>query len=131
MSLFLKLCLVTQFDHMTTCASISLEAYLIVLTDVFLKTCGDSSGPDPRSSELESIPDGLGINPRGRLEDGVNVAQKEAKQYRVIKKVKVLQSSAASVVDDWSVPSSPYKAAGGDKQYFCMQMECIEEIRDE
>jgi hypothetical protein len=47
MSLFLKFCLVTQFDHMTTCASISLEAYLIVLTDVFLKTCGDSSGLDP------------------------------------------------------------------------------------
>ena len=44
MSLFLKFCVVTRFDHTVTCASILLQTYLIVFARLLVQTCGDSTG---------------------------------------------------------------------------------------
>lgn len=50
----------------------------------------------------------LGINPTGR----------ETLLYAPTERVQVLRSTAAEIVDTWSVPGVPYRAEGGGTQFF-------------
>ena len=59
----------------------------------------------------------LGINPRGELSGGT-VVNKTETLYSTTERTTVLRSSAAPVVDTWSVPSAPFQTEGGAPQYF-------------
>ena len=59
----------------------------------------------------------LGINPQGKLPDGI-VVDKTETIYSTIEQTTVLRSSAAPVKDTWSVPEAPYQTEGGAAQYF-------------
>ena len=53
-------------------------------------------------------PGQLGINPQGR---GLLI-------YAPTERIQVLRSTAAEIVDTWTVPKVPFKAQGGGIQYF-------------
>lgn len=50
----------------------------------------------------------MGVNPTGR----------QTLIYAPTERVPVLRSTAAEIVDTWSVPGAPYKAEGGGTQFF-------------
>jgi hypothetical protein len=65
-------------------------------------------------------PDQLGINPQAKAwnQPGQPVMAREPTAHAVDPKTPYMQSTAAPVTDDWSVPGQPYDASGGGAQQY-------------
>jgi hypothetical protein len=65
-------------------------------------------------------PDQLGINPQAKAwnQPGQPVMAREPTSHVVDPKTPYMQSTAAPVTDDWSVPGEPYDASGGGTQQY-------------
>jgi filamentous hemagglutinin len=59
---------------------------------------------------------------------GINPAGKVPSLFAPSTDVVVLRSTAADIVDTWSVPSDPYSASGGATQYFTKTPEVFMKV---
>lgn len=63
----------------------------------------------------------LGINPEGKVRGTGKRVLKETKAYRLQEKTEALRSTAAPVLDTWSVPDEAFQTEGGAIQWFNTQ----------